>query len=232
MTYLDLKRIVLQKVFAITDGNVVVDDATQEYLTALPGAANEGLQLLATAGRFLKRKLVIVQSIGGPALPEWRAAADYGLGEGEVVCMGTGAGRNAYDLSKLIFDFYSLDVDGVYYSATPTGEYRYGKWQMQGGQVLFLPADEAGVWTIWYNAYPPELTMETPDDYELPLYPEVAALLPLYIASQIYKDDEIGVATQYRNEFEVGREALMGAGTRGVQGGEEWHSDRGWWGFN
>ncbi len=74
--------------------------------------------------------------------------------------------------------------------------------------------------------------METPDDYELPLYPEVAALLPLYIASQIYKDDEIGVATQYRNEFEVGREALMGAGTRGVQGGEEWHSDRGWWGFN
>ena len=33
-------------------------------------------------------------------------------------------------------------------------------------------------------------------------------LIPLYIASQLYKDDDISQATAYRNEFEVGLQDL------------------------
>ena len=40
------------------------------------------------------------------------------------------------------------------------------------------------------------------------LDPEVEALIPLYMASQLYKDDDNAIATVYRNEFEVGRDAL------------------------
>lgn len=228
MTYEDLKRTVLQKVFAITDGKVVMDDATTEYLTALPGAANEGLQLLATAGRFLKKKLVIhqVAAMDLPSDPDVIAA----IPEGEIY-RATGTGQSEYDLSEVLEDFYSLDADGVYFTARNARRYQQGEWSMQGGQVLVLPADMEGTWTLWYNAYPPILTMETEDDYELPLYPEVAALLPLYIASQIYKDDDIGLATQYRNEFEVGREALLSSDIRGVHGGETWKSKSGWWNY-
>ena len=32
---------------------------------------------------------------------------------------------------------------------------------------------------------------------------EMIALLPLYIASELYKDDDISVATIYRNQFEL-----------------------------
>lgn len=224
MNYGDLKRVVLQKVFAITDGVVITDDATQEYLTALPGAANEGLQLLATAGRFLKRKLLIHQ-VAEEELPTDGEPKDNEL------YRATGAGQNDYDLSELLLDFYSLNADGVYYSPKGGRQYRQGDWAMQGGQVLLLPAEAEGTWTIWYNAYPPVLTSETEDDYELPLYPEVAALLPLYIASQIYKDDDIALATQYRNEFEVGREALLSSEVRGIQGNESWHSASGWWDY-
>ena len=40
--------------------------------------------------------------------------------------------------------------------------------------------------------------------------PESACvLIPLYIASQLYKDDDIAQATAYRNEFEIGLQDLV-----------------------
>lgn len=229
MNYLDLKRTVLQKVFAITDGKVVQDDTTQEYLTALPAAANEGLQRLATVGRFLKRCVCIVHAPDAPEDAEPTVDAVSGV---MTILRPTEPGQRAYDLSRLLDDFYSLDGDGVYFTAAGgAGSYRNESWQMQGGQILFLAADTAGTWTIWYNAYPKDLTVDTPDEYELPLYPEVAVLLPLYIASQVYKDDDIGVATQYRNEFEVGLEGLRGSNVRGIQGDERFFCASGWWNY-
>lgn len=218
MTWKDLKIIVLQKVFAINDGQMKDDDTTREYLTAMPGAANEGLQLLATAGRFLKRKCVMVQG-------------NVPNGVTADVQRPAGSGYSRYDMTEAAHDFYSLDVDGVYYQSLDGETYRRADvWAMEAGQIMVFPADLEGVWTIWYNAYPPELTAETPEDYELPLYPELAALLPLYMASQLYKDDEVSIAAQYRNEFEVGREALQSAaGRRGGMGTEKWRSVSGWW---
>ena len=61
MTWKELKLITLQKVFAVSDGKMAEDDTTREYLTAMPGAANEGLDLLATAGRFLKKQMILRQ---------------------------------------------------------------------------------------------------------------------------------------------------------------------------
>jgi hypothetical protein len=42
----------------------------------------------------------------------------------------------------------------------------------------------------------------------VPLEDDVVVLLPLYIASQLYKDDDISTATVYRNEFETARAEL------------------------
>ena len=38
---------------------------------------------------------------------------------------------------------------------------------------------------------------------------EACVLIPLYIASQLYKDDDIAQATAYRNEFEAGLQDLI-----------------------
>lgn len=227
MTWGELKTITLQKVFAISDGNLVEDDTTREYLSAMPGAANEALELLATAGRFIKKKAVFRQG-GAEPLPAPETPEEEQAGEEVTKWFPLGSGVNRYDLGELLEDFYSLDADGVYFY-DGKDYYRPANWTMEAGQVFVLPADESGTWTLWYNAYPPELKEGTPMDYELPLYPEVAALLPLYMASQLYKDDDISVATQYRNEFEVGREALMSARTRGHMGKDSWRSTTGWW---
>ena len=219
MTWKDVKVAVLQRCFAITDGNLIEDDTTREYLTAAPAAANEALELLATAGRFLKRALVIRQGDGEGMREE----------NGEtVILQPLGSGWNRYDLSALAPDFYGLNGDGVYFEGD--GHYcRPADWTLEAGRVLVLPAGKAGAWRLWYNAYPKEITAETEDGYELPLYPEMAALLPLYIASQVYKDDDIGVAVQYRNEFEVGREALLSGNGRESMGKDYWTSTTGWW---
>ena len=44
--------------------------------------------------------------------------------------------------------------------------------------------------------------------YKLTLPEDACVLIPLYIASQLYKDDDISQATAYRNEFEVGLQDL------------------------
>lgn len=48
----------------------------------------------------------------------------------------------------------------------------------------------------------------TEDTYEIKLPEDACVLIPLYIASQLYKDDDISQATAYRNEFEVGLQDL------------------------
>lgn len=49
---------------------------------------------------------------------------------------------------------------------------------------------------------------DTSDDYEFKIPDDACVLIPLYIASQLYKDDDISQATAYRNEFEIGLQNL------------------------
>ena len=49
----------------------------------------------------------------------------------------------------------------------------------------------------------------TKDDYIINYPEDACVLIPLYIASQLYKDDDISQATAYRNEFEIGLQDLI-----------------------
>lgn len=49
-----------------------------------------------------------------------------------------------------------------------------------------------------------KITAETENDYLFKLPDSACVLIPLYMASQLYKDDDISQATAYRNEFEAG----------------------------
>ena len=50
---------------------------------------------------------------------------------------------------------------------------------------------------------------DTSDSFKIALPESACVLIPLYIASQLYKDDDIAQATAYRNEFEVGLQDLL-----------------------
>lgn len=52
------------------------------------------------------------------------------------------------------------------------------------------------------------IVADTADDYQFSIPDDACVLIPLYIASQLYKDDDISQATAYRNEFEIGLQEL------------------------
>ena len=196
MTWGETKLAALQKMFAAEGDEVREDESTREYMLAMPHAACEGMLLLCES-RPLRRCVTIVRE--------------------------TGASPSCYDLEQLTDDFCAADGAEVYFA--DSREPVPGAW-VSAGSWLHIPQAAVGSLEAWYTAYPPRLTADTPDDEELPLAPDAATLLPLYIASELYKDDDNAIATMYRNEFELARETLRPRG--GGEQREAWQSVSGW----
>lgn len=132
-----------------------------------------------------------------------------------------------FNLKEIAPDFYMMDNEVFFEGNESDGRYeKCTNYGLEGGKIFVVDREIAGSYTIYYKAYPDEITSNTPDTYELPLASEVATLLPLYMASQIYKDDDIGIATTYRNEFEVARELLQNPSTNSKY--ESVESESGW----
>ena len=131
-----------------------------------------------------------------------------------------------YDMTKLASDFYMIDPQGIYYEGAYPKYLQTSDFFQEGTKLLILDRDMIGSFTVYYRAYPEQLTAETEDETVLPLDPEVYALLPLYMASQLYKDDDNGIATAYRNEFEVGFERLVNSANLSAY--EQFTSESGW----
>ena len=177
MTWKDIKVATLQKMFAADGNNIPSDGSADEYVSAMPQAANEALSMLATAGRYLIKTITISHD-------------------------GT---NKTYDLRTLATDYY--DIDSIMYSQGGSAPREWVRYKMINGSIVFYGCP-AGTYTVLYKAYPQPITDSTLDTYVLPLQQEVVVLIPLYMASQLYKDDDNAIATTYRNEFEVGFERL------------------------
>lgn len=293
ITWGDIKLKTLQKLYATNNGSTSIptDNSTREYISAMPGAANEALQMLATAGKFIIKHIDIAHIPVKNLIPNAenirsveRGTIEYsadkarsfyfelkgkvtltitvGDTEGEPIELESATGFSGYrylientddltvkvsfvsdypfglknvalysadyqtaddipayseyiryDLSQMLDDFYMVDNSQVIYEGdanvaryTATTDYF-----QEGFKVMLIHRDKPGNYKVYYKAYAPMITLDTPDDTELALDPEVAALLPLYMASQLYKDDDVGIATIYRNEFEVAFERLTKA---------------------
>lgn len=302
-TWYDLKLAVLQKMFA-ADDTIVEDESTLGYIAAMPHCANEGLALLATAGKFVTKSVKIAQmdiknlvsETDADAIHEFSDGYSYQSDLGQSYyfeCSGTGTCKiyvddtlaeeveietigyepfrglieNAdkkpvkfvfetsypmglkncaiyaetfvdadhvisytdkvkYDMVALAPDFYMIDPQGIFYEGAYQTYLQTTDFYQEGTKTLVLDRDMIGNFTIYYRAYPEQFTKDTEDEYEIPIDPEVYALLPLYMASQLYKDDDNGIATSYRNEFEVGFERLVNSANLSAY--EKFTSDSGW----
>lgn len=287
-TWKDIKLATLQKMYAADGAEIVEDESTKDYIAGMPYAANEGLQRLSTAGKFIVKAISINHMPSKNLVPEQTAVAlndgssftfsadgvksfyfQYsGIGkayitggdeETEISIDSYGSfteirgnypnvsgnkvtirfesdypatvknlamyeatfpedengakvpeyGRYIkYDLKELATDFYNLFDNSINYEdgniyLNTTDYYR------ESDHILILPSNRPGMYTIYYHAYPVQINEETEDDYVLPIDPDVAVLLPLYMASQLYMDDDLAIATTLRNQFEVGLDSLV-----------------------
>lgn len=111
-----------------------------------------------------------------------------------------------YDLETLIDDFYKIDK--LYFENYKHELVNRTDYLMEDGFTLVIDDNLIGNFIMKYQSYPAKIDDETDDDDEIELPDEVACILPLYIASQLYKDDDVALATAYRNEFEVAIENI------------------------
>lgn len=123
-----------------------------------------------------------------------------------------------YNLKNVINDFYEfVDIE------TNNKKLSTNKYTCENGILVIFGTDIEDKLTIKYNAYPTKITCETSNDFELDVPEEVAILIPLYIASELYKDDDIQQAVLFRNQFEVALAELRQPNRR-----KEFISTKGW----
>lgn len=100
---------------------------------------------------------------------------------------------NRFDLNTLV-NFKRLyqvvNIDG-YFSG----------YEIEGNNQLVIKDWKGGEIAIYYEATPDLLTSSTKDEktIELPLH--LVITLPLYIAGELYKEDDVQLSTIYMNEF-------------------------------
>lgn len=111
---------------------------------------------------------------------------------------------NIYDLSKLLNDFYKIEK--IYHEDLNHELIHNNDYIMEDDYTLVIDDRLTGNFILKYQPYQPKITLDTTDDEEIVLPDEIAVILPLYIASQLYKDDDIAISTMYRNEFETALE--------------------------
>lgn len=180
--------------FAAEEDRIPTDGSADDYVAAMPYAVNEALNMIATAGRYYVKSYVINYDAGGTT--------------------------HKYDLKTLVDDFYQ--VDRVFYESGSRYE-EFNRYRMEDGKIV-LYGCPSGTYTVYYDAYPEQITSDTADDYEFTLPNEVVVLLPLYMAAELYKDDDNAIATTYRNEFEVAFERLRNIDNTT----DEFTSESGW----
>lgn len=321
-TWKDIKLATLQKMFSSNGTTISADSSTAEYIYAMPQAANEALQLLATAGKFIVKTHEIVLKPCANLIGDAAGFKNYSISGAEDVLTFAGSKCHSiylriqghatvtisypyveneeeleysesieinsqgyqtvkrildnpdnntvtvtissdypanvknvalyaekfevtydeednpvydsvpdyerfikYHMDKIVDDFYQLYE--IYYEGESKPYYlQVSSYYQEADKTLVLQRSEPGTYTVYYKAYPQQITLETSDDYELSLDPEVATLLPLYMASQLYKDDDNSISTVYRNEFEVAFDRLSQKANAPHK--EEFVSESGW----
>ena len=325
-TWKDIKLATLQKMFSSNGTTIQADSSTAEYVNSMPQAANEALQLLSTAGKFIiKSKEIFIKpysnllgdTVGFKTYElssisdvlNFQAAGCHSLYfrvSGNVtitisyhykevvdeevveqtyeevielnakeytkvkrilenpdndvvtltitspypaniqnVCFYAEKFEPEYDeeenpvydsvpdyerfikfkMNELVEDFYQLYELYIEKEAKPY-YLQISSYYQEADKTLVLQRSEPGLYTVYYKAYPTQITLDTPDEYEFPLDPEVVALIPLYMASQLYKDDDLSTSTIYRNEFSAAFDLLKQNANAPHK--EEFESESGW----
>lgn len=198
MTWGEIKLTTLQKMFS-SDGTKIDtnDESIKEYLYSMPAAANEAIRMLVTAGIPVRSSNYVTKEKGAPLV---------------------------VDLTLENGDFWRMTNPEVY-KITENDVSVYGSCDLMAGKYLKFPTEAEGEFEYYYDSMPPQITQTTEDDYTVNIAPEAVVLIPLYIAAELYKDDDLTTATYYRNEFEAGLSLLK----KPVIGTNKFTSKTGWW---
>lgn len=182
MDWKTVKLLTLHKMFMLAGNDIVKDETTNEYLEKMWGPANEAMIRLATVGKTIMKEGIV------------------DLEDDKVIKTSN---RTYINLNDFCENLFNIDI-----TTFTLDEERYSRFDIVGEQIVMDP-EKTGTLKFLYNAFPILFAPDTSDEQVIPLSDDCCVLLPLYIASQLYKDDDNSLATIYRNEFETGLESIQ-----------------------
>lgn len=136
-------------------------------------------------------------------------------------------GYRLFHIKELAPDFMRFCPDRLTIMGANNTFLRVNDYQFDGMDTLFVPAEYRGTLVIWYEAYPENIDESTPGDTTFSLPEEAQRAIPLYIAAEVFKEDDISMATQYLNEYENVKQMLASRRQQTSSGGA-WYSVTGW----
>lgn len=68
--------------------------------------------------------------------------------------------------------------------------------------------EEEGKFLIYYESFIDRVITSTEDNKKIDLDMQLCSLIPLYLAGELYKDDDLSLATMYMNEFLTNLQSL------------------------
>lgn len=196
MTWEEIQKAALDKVFSRTNYGVEValDSAdVADYVKAMPKAA-----------RFAMIDLAEVMPIYRSVEQELPERVD---------------GYRLFRVRELAPDFMRLCPDRLTVMGKSNAFRRINDYQFDGDDLLYVPGSYTGTLAIWYEALPEDIDEDTPGETTFSLSEEAQRAVPLYIASQIFKEDDISMAVQYLNEYENVKAMLNARSSQTASGG-------------
>lgn len=97
-----------------------------------------------------------------------------------------------YDLSKKIEGFRM--IKGIY-SKMPVS------WKILNKNTIIIDNWQGEKILVSYEVKPTIINSDTDTNFVIEIASEYANLIPLYIAGELYKDDDLTLSTMYMNEF-------------------------------
>ena len=135
-----------------------------------------------------------------------------------------------YNLRELTEDFYSLKKDDMPREAgiNIVAYENNADYHWEGDSTLVLNNNQTGVWRVYYNSYPQVIPADITDETEIDVLPEVAAVIPFYIAGQLLMSEDEDYSSERLNEFESRRIELLQVKEEPTSGNQKFQNTVGW----
>ena len=93
--------------------------------------------------------------------------------------------------------------------------------------TLYVPAKFKGSISVPYYAYAQQIPEDANDDFQIQMYPECLDLIPIYIASRLYYEDDNTLSVYYLNQYNATKEGI--AARADTSPYLQYANTTGWW---
>lgn len=238
----------MREIYSITDDNMeVVGDNGKAYYFEVCGKAQidiyVGDELKLTLENYITDtfktfKGKLINPLSKPVKIVFRALYPYMVKNIAIYDQEFETDEKVYDnveykrynLRELTEDFYSLKKDDMPREAgiNIVAYENNSDYHWEGDSTLVLNNNQAGVWRVYYNSYPQVIPADITDDTEIDVLPEVAAVIPFYIAGQLLMSEDEDYSSERLNEFESRRIELMQVKDEPTSGNQKFQNTVGW----